>query len=108
MSGNAAYDAATAVLNPLNLFSRLLSNSHLDDLNATMETLRVNLPAFLDQWDPGERDEEYVTDDEEGEEEVEHYRNLINGGNNGGNGHYGDTDRVDTLERLVCYFHSLC
>ncbi|KIM83042.1 hypothetical protein PILCRDRAFT_819832 [Piloderma croceum F 1598] len=101
MSGNVAYDAAAAALNPLNLFSRLLSNNQLDDLNATMETLRVNLPAFLDQWGPGERDEEYVTDDEEGEEEVERYRNLINRGNNGGNGHYGDTDHVDTLERLA-------
>jgi len=101
MSRNAAYNSAA--LNPLNLFSRLLSTNHLDDLNATMETLRVNLP-YLAQLDE-ERDEEYVSDDEEVEER---YRNLINASNNGGNGHYGDTD-VDALERLVCYlsFHLL-
>jgi hypothetical protein len=107
MSGSRAYDAATADMDPLNLFNHLLRNSHLGDFNAAMEMLHVNLPAFLDQLDHGERDEEYVTDDE-GEEEVERSRNLINRGNNVGNGHYGDTDHVDMLERLVCYFYSIC
>ena len=97
MPENAAYHAAAA-LNPLNLFGRLFSNNPLDDINATIETLRANLPAFLDQWDPGERDEDDAIDDDEDEEDIDRHRNLTNESSN---------DRVDTLERLVCYFQSL-
>jgi hypothetical protein len=78
----------------LNLVSRLFSNNPLADIHATIETLRANWPAVLDQLENGERDEEDVTDSED-EDEMERLRlnSRIDGG-------YGDAD-ADTLGRLV-------
>jgi hypothetical protein len=102
MPDNVAYHtAAIGNTNPLNLFRRLFSSDPLEDIHATIETIRTNLPALLDRWNI-ERDQDDVTDDED--DENERYRNPSNGSNNGDNSDYGDVDPVETLERLVCYF----
>lgn len=98
----AYHTAAMGNTNPLNLIGRLFRSNPLEDIHATIETIRTNLPALLDRWNIEERDQDDVTDGEG--DENERYRNRSNGGNNGDNSDYGDADPVETLERLVCYF----